>query len=248
MVGSAGESRAARGARAWTAMISWAVAMGLACAAAQAAGVDARGFAAGSAAVGVARVVDGDTLALTLAGGTLRVRLHGIDAPELDQTCPDAEGALLACGGAAAAAMEDMIAARPVRCVSQGDVSYDRLVAVCSVGGVDLGGALVDRGLAWASRRHSMAYAGAEDAARARALGVWQGAAVAPWAWRKGARSAGTRADGCVIKGNVSANGRIYHLPGARSYAKTRISTARGERWFCTEAEAVAAGWRPARG
>jgi endonuclease YncB( thermonuclease family) len=246
VVVSAGESRAARGARAWAA--SWAVAMGLACAAAQAGGVDARAYAAGSAAIGAARIVDGDTLALTLAGGTLRVRLHGMDAPELDQTCPDAEGALLACGGAATAAMEDLIAGRPVRCVSQGNVNYDRLVAVCSVDGIDLGGALVERGLAWASRRHSMAYVGAEDAARARALGVWQGPAVPPWAWRKGERSAEPRAEGCAIKGNVSANGRIYHLPGARSYARTQISAANGERWFCTEAEAVAAGWRPVRG
>jgi hypothetical protein len=53
----------------------------------------------------------------------------------------------------------------------------------------------------------------------------------------------------CVIKGNVSARGeRIYHLPGTRAYAVTRIDEARGERWFCTEAEARAAGFRPPRG
>lgn len=49
----------------------------------------------------------------------------------------------------------------------------------------------------------------------------------------------------CLIKGNVSARGeRIYHLPGCRYYAATRIDPARGERWFCSEQEALAAGWR----
>ena len=51
----------------------------------------------------------------------------------------------------------------------------------------------------------------------------------------------------CQIKGNVNRKGeRIYHLPGDREYAKTRINTGRGERWFCSEAEAHAAGWRRA--
>ncbi|MBV9833661.1 MAG: hypothetical protein JO055_04595 [Alphaproteobacteria bacterium] len=49
----------------------------------------------------------------------------------------------------------------------------------------------------------------------------------------------------CLIKGNVSARGeRIYHPPGCRYYDSTKIDPARGERWFCNEAEALAAGWR----
>ena len=52
----------------------------------------------------------------------------------------------------------------------------------------------------------------------------------------------------CRIKGNISSKGRIYHLPGSGSYDQTQIDEARGERWFCTEAEARAAGWRPAAG
>ncbi len=50
----------------------------------------------------------------------------------------------------------------------------------------------------------------------------------------------------CLIKGNISSKGRIYHLPGSESYEKTQISESKGERWFCTESEARAAGWRPA--
>ena len=40
---------------------------------------------------------------------------------------------------------------------------------------------------------------------------------------------------------------RIYHVPVGASYAKTRIDTAKGERWFCSEADARAAGWRRAK-
>ena len=50
---------------------------------------------------------------------------------------------------------------------------------------------------------------------------------------------------GCVIKGNVAASGeRIYHVPGGEYYAVTRVNPAKGERWFCSEAEAREAGWR----
>jgi len=47
-------------------------------------------------------------------------------------------------------------------------------------------------------------------------------------------------------KGQFSpeTGGHIYHLPGQKHYAKTRISEGKGERWFCSEAEARAAGWR----
>lgn len=54
---------------------------------------------------------------------------------------------------------------------------------------------------------------------------------------------------GCKIKGNISLSKgeRIYHVPGQKYYAETRISPTKGERWFCSEAEARAAGWRKAR-
>ena len=52
----------------------------------------------------------------------------------------------------------------------------------------------------------------------------------------------------CAIKGNISKSGtRIYHVPGGRFYGQTRIDTSRGERWFCTEANARASGWRRSR-
>lgn len=51
-----------------------------------------------------------------------------------------------------------------------------------------------------------------------------------------------------LIKGNISAKGeKIYHMPGDRAYATTRIDVSDGELYFCSEAEAVAAGWRPSK-
>ncbi len=48
----------------------------------------------------------------------------------------------------------------------------------------------------------------------------------------------------CPIKGNISSAGRIYHVPWSEWYERTRIDPARGERWFCSEDDAIRAGWR----
>lgn len=52
----------------------------------------------------------------------------------------------------------------------------------------------------------------------------------------------------CKIKGNISSSGeKIYHVPGGAYYDKTVINTEAGERWFCSENEAQAAGWRESK-
>jgi hypothetical protein len=49
---------------------------------------------------------------------------------------------------------------------------------------------------------------------------------------------------GCAIKGNISVRGnKFYHLPGRKSYPGIIIEPEKGERWFCSEAEALANGW-----
>jgi len=51
----------------------------------------------------------------------------------------------------------------------------------------------------------------------------------------------------CDIKGNINTNGeKIYHTPDCSSYKETVINEAKGEKWFCSEKEAIAAGWRKA--
>ena len=52
----------------------------------------------------------------------------------------------------------------------------------------------------------------------------------------------------CVVKGNISIStgNKLYHVPGMEDYEGTEIHLDKGERWFCTEADAIAAGWRKA--
>ena len=52
----------------------------------------------------------------------------------------------------------------------------------------------------------------------------------------------------CRVKGAISEAGeRVYHLPGGERYDPTEIDLTKGERWFCTEANAIAAGWKADR-
>ena len=53
-----------------------------------------------------------------------------------------------------------------------------------------------------------------------------------------------TIGENAMIKGNVTANGRIYHLPWSPWYNRIRMDGTKGKRWFCSEKEAIAAGWR----
>jgi hypothetical protein len=105
---------------------------------------------------------------------------------------------------------------------------------------------MVRRGWAVAFQKYTDAYLAEElDAAKA-GRGLWRGTFERPTAFRAAVWAASEQQspDGCPIKGNISKRGKIYHAPWSRSYARTRINPARGERWFCSEAEAIAAGWR----
>ncbi len=201
---------------------------------------------AGEPIQGRASVIDGDTIEVH----DQRIRLHGIDAPESGQTCDDATGKSYRCGQRAALALDDLIADRPVECDARDVDRYGRIVAVCTVAGVDVGEWLVREGLALAYRDYSMDYVDEEENARGDHLGMWAGTFVAPWDFRHGTGS-GTdtvASGGCLIKGNISSSGeRIYHVPGGQYYDRTKIAEGKGERWFCSEAEAVAAGWRKSK-
>lgn len=192
---------------------------------------------------GRARVVDGDTLAF----GAEHVRLSGVDAPEAKQLCHSLGGRGWPCGAQATRALQELTRGAEVRCEGDERDRYGRLVARCAVQGRDLGAALVAEGLAFAYRKYSLAYVPEEERARAARRGIWAGQVEAPERVRA-AKAAQQAPGACPIKGNISDKGRVYHLPGSRSYAATRINTARGERWFCSEVEAVAAGWRRAKG
>jgi endonuclease YncB( thermonuclease family) len=193
---------------------------------------------------GPARVVDGDTLDIV---GT-RVRLEGIDAPETGQTCGRNIVGSFDCGVAATRLLSDLVQGQTVACEERGRDKYNRTLAVCFVGALDLNAEMVRRGMAWAFLKYSRTYVEAEAEARALRIGIWEGDSEPAWAFRARAWQSAEQAapQGCAIKGNVSRHGQIYHLPWSPWYGKVTVDERRGERWFCSEAEAVAAGWRPA--
>ncbi len=195
--------------------------------------------------VGRASVIDGDTLEIH----GRRIRLLGIDAPEGGQFC-EKDGKRYRCGQRAAQALADKIGRVTVRCEQHDIDRYKRIVAVCSLGNVELNAWIVRQGWAIAYRQYSRDYVDDESAARAEKAGIWAGRFIEPSKWRRGDRLAVESAKepvaaSCQIKGNISRSGeRIYHVPGARDYGPTRIDESKGERWFCSEAEARKAGWR----
>ncbi|WP_084410149.1 thermonuclease family protein [Fulvimarina manganoxydans] len=214
----------------------------------------ATGSAAAQTISGPVRVIDGDTIAIE--GAEDNVRLNYIDAPEKDQSCENARGSLYQCGRAASDALRQMIpAGTQVTCTVEGRDGYDRYLALCKAGDTDINGSMVASGWALEYVRYSDGrYEAFEEQARAAGRGLWQGSFVRPWEWRDDRRQERFEADRnealaaseCAIKGNVSRNGRIYHLPGQVDYDRVRIDESRGERLFCTEQNARDAGWRPA--
>ena len=114
------------------------------------------------------------------------------------------------------------------------------------MGATDLGAEMVRTGYAWAFLKYSDKYIYQEAEARAAHVGVWKYDSEPPWDYRAAKWIAAEQVapKGCPIKGNISDSGKIYHAPWSPWYAKTRINETKGERWFCSEAEAVAAGWR----
>ncbi len=192
---------------------------------------------------GTVRVIDADTLDV----GDVRVRLHGIDAPEIGQPCT-VNAQTRDCGRWARDAVLLQFEGRQATCEQVDTDRYGRVVASCVVDGRDMGAVIVSEGWAWAYRRYSDAYDLDEKAAAVAGRGLWAFEIDRPSDYRA-ARIQTTAAPDpdCAIKGNISANGRIYHLPGADGYDRTRINLSNGERWFCTEAEARAAGWRASR-
>jgi endonuclease YncB( thermonuclease family) len=130
---------------------------------------------------GPAWVLDGDTI--IVAGE--RIRLYGIDAPELDQTFWY-EGQTLPCGAMALAALEALTAGVNLRCEVVERDRHGRLVAKCfSPNGIDIGRRLVLSGWALAYRQYSLDYVDAEDMARAAERGLWRGTFQKPWMWRQ---------------------------------------------------------------
>jgi endonuclease YncB( thermonuclease family) len=216
---------------------------------------------------GVPQIVDADTVYV----GTHKIRLSGVDAPETDQICLDSRGQNSSCGVEAKNQLQEHSGNRPWSCELSGTDRYGRNLGTCTIVGEDVSRWLVRNGWALAFRRYSTAYVADEEYAREHRSGLWSGAFVAPWDWRqRGAKTiilgaldvpadaqhklmapavgGGSPAPGCVIKGNMSRSDQcIYHVPGGRFYDRLIMQPVASRRWFCSEAEAEAAGCRKSK-
>lgn len=127
------------------------------------------------------RVRDGDTV--TVDGQDYR--LHGIDAPELGQTCKTAAGQDWPCGKDARAELGKLIGRQSLRCEERARDRYGRIVATCMGDGGDIAAMLVARGFAVSFGGFADGpYAAEEGQAKASGRGLWQGAFDPPSSWR----------------------------------------------------------------
>lgn len=205
---------------------------------------------------GTATAVDGDTIDMT---GT-RIRLAHIDAPEALQTC-ERDQVEWACGAEATNELASILDGEILTCAVIETDTYGRQVAQCQTTPFDLGREMVRRGMAITLDDAPFEYAEASEIAQRLSYGLWASTFVQPKDWRASNPQASPRNAqsperptparcepervyrnefGCAIKGNRSRRGEwIYHLPGRPYYDRTRP-----EELFCTESEALAAGYR----
>jgi endonuclease YncB( thermonuclease family) len=214
-------------------------------------------------------VTDANTLILD---GTI-FRLEGIDGPQTDQVCIDAAGAKWSCGIEARDRLREWVGNRAIRCDDKGrDRTFNkRRMGLCWAGDekTSLNQWLVQEGWALGAGPRSR-FKPDQERARDQRKGLWKGCFVSPEGLRRFTISttpmlgaACPRPNnwpvretlfpnhpampaGCPIKGRVAMRAQvaghlgIYHLESCGSYRRTR----QPHRWFCSEQEAQAAGYR----
>lgn len=193
------------------------------------------------------RVVDGDTLILRVEGKQESVRIVGINAPEVKTHACYAD--------LATRRLKELTSSGAITVRAKLDGNRDvfgRLLRYVYVNDEDVGLRLVAEGLALSYEKYPhpelAVYEAQEAQAHAQRVGLW-GTCPSPASSSSPSGSVASSGSGCVIKGNINPQGKkLYHLPTCRGYSATHIEESKGERWFCTEAQAQAAGWVRAGG
>ena len=127
------------------------------------------------------KIIDGDTIILN----SEKIRLYGIDTPEIKQTCTDNYGHTYSCGVRAKLELEKIIDSRKVSCVKKTKDRYKRSISICYVDQNDINSLMVKRGWALAYRKYSKKYIKDEAIAKLNDAGMWSGKFTAPWKWRR---------------------------------------------------------------
>lgn len=187
----------------------------------------------------VTQVIDGDTV--ETVGGT-RVRYIGVDTPEPGQCL----------GDQASQANTSLVENQKVRLemdIEKQD-KYGRTLAYVWVGETLVNEELVKQGFATVTTyapnvKYVERFLSAQKEAREGGRGLWGKDTCSA---QQTASSEQQDRAGCLIKGNISSSGeKIYHVPGQRYYERTKIEESKGERWFCSEEDAVSASWRKSK-
>lgn len=191
---------------------------------------------------GRATAVAGDVLRIS---GTL-VRLKGIEAPESQQSCLKSNGRRWSCGVAALDGLRNLLRGKTVACETSGADEQGRPLATCATPDFDVAAEMVRRGHAFAASGFFSSFGSEEEAAKTQKIGLWQGEAERPGEWRQRRWEEAKKSspDGCPIKGYVRTAGRMYTMPWSQDYARGKLRTVKGERWFCSEDDARAAGFK----
>jgi micrococcal nuclease len=204
---------------------------------------------AGRTLAQVVRVIDGDTTVVATGGLEYRVRYIGIDTPET----VDPRKPVECYGREASQRNRELVEGETVELekdVSETD-QYDRLLRYVWVDGEMVNAILVSEGYAVVVTyppdvKYQELFLELQRQARAEGQGLWSACLTPTVCAPEGPICDYSGTCEPVIKGNISktTGEKIYHVPDGEFYDKTVIDEATGERWFCTEQEAIEAGWR----
>ena len=129
---------------------------------------------------GKAIIIDGDTIHI----GKNKIRLHGIDAPEIEQTCK-IEDKIWNCGIESSANLKKLIGKKNIKCEVNDIDRYKRYVAECYLNNLNINQYMVRQGWAIAYRYYSKQFIEDEKIAQKYKLGIWQGTFIEPYLFRK---------------------------------------------------------------
>ena len=129
---------------------------------------------------GKVNIIDGDTIHI----GNNKIRLHGIDAPEINQICT-INGADWECGKESKFYLENLIDLNNVICKVNDIDKYKRYVAICFINNININKKMVQSGWAIAYRYYSEDYVADEEIAKKNKLGIWKGQFEEPYLFRK---------------------------------------------------------------
>ena len=218
----------------------------------------------------VKSVLDGDTFTIDYGGKETSVRIIGVNTPETI----DPRTMVECFGEEASDYLKSLLTSKKVRIESDSSIAdrdkYDRLLRYVYLDGEDVGYKIISKGYGYeytydVPYSKQTLYKNAQNEADKNGVGLWaDGVCVEDNNTTEAASDSQNNNDSananapanvindnqqnCDIKGNINYSGeKIYHVPGQEYYNETKIDVERGERWFCSEEEAQAAGWRKSK-